>query len=204
MSRSPHPYHHQSADLPDPSHRLGVPRPAGFSKESSPGSDSGTEADDEHILKGLPAPKVKLHKGLRGRNEVFSGASTPNQSQLFEHTFSPESAKIKPVRPSQHENPAIDIARRNKNLVRRVTEVFIVLALSTMVVRNSQVLPVARYWRNGMSQQYLYPISILTGLRTTQLCYPLRRPSRLIPVANLTLDLLEQISETMASDPLTT
>lgn len=151
MSRSPHPYHHQSADLPDPSHRLGVPRQAGFSKESSPGSESGTEADDEHILKGLPAPKAKLHKGLRGRNEVFSGASTPNQSQLFEHAFSPESAKTKPTRPIQHQNRTIDIARRNKNLVRRIAEVLIVLALSTMVVTNRLVLPVARFWRHGRS-----------------------------------------------------
>ncbi|CAK7203507.1 dolichol kinase [Sporothrix eucalyptigena] len=48
-----------------------------FSKDSGPGSDSGTEADDEHFLKGLPAPRSKPHKGLRGMNEVLSGISTP-------------------------------------------------------------------------------------------------------------------------------
>ncbi|CAK7223032.1 dolichol kinase [Sporothrix curviconia] len=48
-----------------------------FSKDSAPGSDSGTEADDEHFLKGLPAPRSKPHKGLRGMNEVLSGVSTP-------------------------------------------------------------------------------------------------------------------------------
>ena len=48
-----------------------------FGRDSVPGSDSGTEADDEHFLKGLPAPRSKLHKGLRGMNEVLSGVSTP-------------------------------------------------------------------------------------------------------------------------------
>ncbi|CAK7232273.1 dolichol kinase [Sporothrix bragantina] len=48
-----------------------------FSKDSAPGSDSGTEADDEHFLKGLPAPRSRPHKGLRGMNEVLSGVSTP-------------------------------------------------------------------------------------------------------------------------------
>ncbi|KAL1903124.1 dolichol kinase [Sporothrix stenoceras] len=48
-----------------------------FLKDSTPGSDSGTEADDEHFLKGLPAPRSKPHKGLRGMDEVLSGMSTP-------------------------------------------------------------------------------------------------------------------------------
>ncbi len=48
-----------------------------FGKDSTPASDSGTEADDEHFLKGLPAPRAKPHKGLRGMNEVLSGSSTP-------------------------------------------------------------------------------------------------------------------------------
>lgn len=48
-----------------------------FLKDSTPASDSGTEADDEHFLKGLPAPRSKPHKGLRGMNEVLSGMSTP-------------------------------------------------------------------------------------------------------------------------------
>ncbi|CAK7263207.1 dolichol kinase [Sporothrix epigloea] len=56
-----------------------------FSKDSVPGSDSGTEADDEHFLKGLPAPRSRPHKGLRGMSEEFSGASTP-----LRRTLSPE------------------------------------------------------------------------------------------------------------------
>ncbi|ERT02225.1 hypothetical protein HMPREF1624_00523 [Sporothrix schenckii ATCC 58251] len=66
--------------IPSPSSALSLASFAsgfGFFKDSSPASDSGTEADDEHFLKGLPAPRSKPHKGLRGMNEVLSGISTP-------------------------------------------------------------------------------------------------------------------------------
>src|SRR3569833_4314385 len=79
LSRSPHPYHRQNFELLHPADRLSAPassaaahRPANhaapapyphplaaFTTESTPKSDSGTEADDEHFLKGLPAPRAK-------------------------------------------------------------------------------------------------------------------------------------------------
>ena len=98
LSRSPHPYHHNNADLRHPAHRIASLSPthgpnhpplllpqkaspaSAFGKDSTPASDSGTEADDEHFLKGLPAPRSKPRKGLRGMNEVLSGVSTPPAS----------------------------------------------------------------------------------------------------------------------------
>lgn len=154
MNRSPHPYHHQSADLPHPSHRLNITsiaRGSSFSKESTPASDSGTEADDEHILKGLPAPKSRLHKGLRGRNEVLSGASTPllSQSMLEEDSVR---LSVSPPTTSQANTVSrslFDTARQYKNLVRRITEVALVALLGILVVTNKQVAPVANYWKTG-------------------------------------------------------
>ncbi|CAK7564689.1 MAG: dolichol kinase [Sporothrix epigloea] len=58
-----------------------------ISKGSAPGSDSGTEADDEHFLKGLPAPRSRPHKGLRGMRKASSGASTPLRRE-FPQEFS--------------------------------------------------------------------------------------------------------------------
>ena len=123
LSRSPHPYARQNHELLEPSasfsfpSRRGIPTssadrapvrsttayPSLSSRENTPSSDSGTEADDEHFLKGLPAPRSKLHKGLRGLNEVISGTSTPLPSPAFpddpDRTFSappPPGRKVAP------------------------------------------------------------------------------------------------------------
>jgi hypothetical protein len=102
LSRSPHPYRRQRAELPHARLKPSVTFPTTLSPlrstqnsadESSgnrhatcrghefatfsTGSDSGTEADDEHFLKGLPAPKRRPHKGLIGGEGVPSGASSP-------------------------------------------------------------------------------------------------------------------------------
>ncbi|KAK8135255.1 dolichol kinase [Apiospora sp. TS-2023a] len=97
LSRSPHPYARQKFELLEPSGSFAYPPRGGpaaragldgthpqrattfpsVARDTSASSDSGTEADDEHFLKGLPAPKARLHKGLRGRNELASGTSTP-------------------------------------------------------------------------------------------------------------------------------
>lgn len=176
LSRSPHPYHHQNNDLPHPSDRFFLrnatgtgtgtahtlkqaigrrPQPSPtsyppFSQESTPVSESGTEADDEHFLKGLPAPKAKLHKGLRGRNEPLSGLSTPLSSPvvLFEDGRSTD--KILSADGAPRRTRAIDLARRRKVIIQRVTEVGIVLALGIMVWTNPQVSPLMAVWGKGM------------------------------------------------------
>lgn len=170
LNRSPHPYHHQTKELPYASDRFedrpGSAQPRGadgnaaraplerdapFQKESSPGSESGTEADDEHFLKGLPAPKTKLHKGLRGRNEQSSGSSTPLLSPaIIEEEGSDH---IKPGKAAPKARPerkrVIDLLRRHRNLAQRATEVVIVTVLGLMVRANRQVSPSLKIWERG-------------------------------------------------------
>jgi hypothetical protein len=168
-SRSPHPYHHQNFELPHPADRLVyrtsvastptaddqndrlVPFPAySYSKESSPGTESGTDADDEHFLKGLPAPKTRWHKGLRGRNEPLSGTSTP----LFSSTFVEEEGR-KDMLELSGTNSATDgwwspdSYRVVKVLVRRSFECGIVLSLGLMLRTNLSVQPILKVWRRG-------------------------------------------------------
>ncbi|EFY85004.1 phosphatidate cytidylyltransferase, putative [Metarhizium acridum CQMa 102] len=142
LNRSPHPYHHQSSELPHPSERFAThdvsrgggndgtrPSPTSllaFLKESSPGSDSGTEADDEHFLKGLPAPKSKLHKGLRDYDEPTSGFATPAPSPaaLDDDNIQAIAQKLRP-KVGQRKKRWLDVLRRNRALVRRLTEALI-------------------------------------------------------------------------------
>lgn len=166
LNRSPHPYHHQSSELPHLSDRFRLQNGAahtskrrgsadggdsstireehtsfqGFSKESTPGSESGTEADDEHFLKGLPAPKTRLHKGLRGRNEPLSGAASPLPSPSFqdEDKLAAQAQESKLV---AEKSQAIDILRRNKNTCRRATEAVILAALGCVIATHQKVSP---------------------------------------------------------------
>lgn len=164
LNRSPHPYHHQNADLPHPSERLGISTSQPFSKESTPISESGTEADDEHILKGLPAPKTKLHKGLRHRDGLPSGTTTPNRSQIFDQAGENSKRKL-----SSSQSRQLELARGNKNLARRLIEIGIVFFLSLFVVTNHQVAPVAKYWRYELERcaalcfglAALYPLRLI-------------------------------------------
>lgn len=178
LNRSPHPYHHQSSELPYPSDHLvsrgertaspklgnessqpslsGLPT---FSKESTPASDSGTDADDEHFLKGLPPPKLRPHKGLRGRNEVISGTSTPLLSPaVLQEPVPPTSRRASHSGKKSEERVILpDIIRRKKILVQRAIEVGIITTLAGLIQANKLLAPVLRTWRKGASR----PFSIL-------------------------------------------
>lgn len=167
LSRSPHPYHHQNFELPYPADRLVYPVPStasfesedhheqsspfpAFPKDSSPTTDSGTDADDEHFLKGLPAPKARLHKGLRGHNEPLSGTSTPLPSpeNLDEGgRKGVRKSKIAKHLPEKLRDP--DNYRRAKVIVRRSLECSIIASLGLMVWMNPQVRLSIRTWSRG-------------------------------------------------------
>ncbi|KAI8303659.1 Dolichol kinase sec59 [Colletotrichum sp. SAR11_240] len=186
LSRSPHPYHHLNTELPHPAHRI-VYRPSNptstppkdssaessrtpspfpsFTKDSSQGSDSGTEADDEHFLKGLPAPKVRLHKGLRGRNEIISGASTPlfsPDNQEDDDAAKRQTQRAEKLRFWEDRN-----YRRTKELIRRVSEFIIVGSLFAVVRANPKVQPILSAW----SQDLRFLVTLVTSL---MLLYPIR------------------------------
>lgn len=175
LTRSPHPYHHLNSELPHAAHRLAYraessleptqtssaarsdnstepPSPfPSFTKESTPASDSGTEADDEHFLKGLPAPKVRLHKGLRHHGDGASGTSSPMYSpsvvedDFSQHHAAGEAAEDKATTFWDERN-----MRRVKELVRRTTELLIVGGLFAIVQSHSAVKPIFKAWSRGM------------------------------------------------------
>ncbi|KAL7945605.1 phosphatidate cytidylyltransferase [Trichoderma barbatum] len=188
LNRSPHPYHHQSSELPYPSDHLvsrgeatassklgndssqpslsGLPT---FSKESTPASDSGTDADDEHFLKGLPPPKLRPHKGLRGRNEVLSGASTPLLSPAVLQEPLPTANHRASQNGKRSEERIIlpDVIRRKKILVQRAIEAGIITTLAGMIQANRLLAPVLDTWRKDF---YLFG-ALFGGLL---LLYPVR------------------------------
>ncbi|KAL7823959.1 hypothetical protein V8C26DRAFT_384420 [Trichoderma gracile] len=168
LDRSPHPYHHQSSELPCPSHhvvshaeraaspelrsdtsQLSPSRLAALTKESTPASDSGTDADDEHFLKGLPPPKLRPHKGLRGRNEVVSGTSTPLLSPAVLQEPVPASGS-KASHNGKRSNERVilpEAIRRKRILVQRALEVGIIVTLAGMVRANKLLSPILATWR---------------------------------------------------------
>ncbi|KAJ6438359.1 phosphatidate cytidylyltransferase [Purpureocillium lavendulum] len=201
LSRSPHPYHHQSAELPHPSERFSLHHdgPANrngdagllsptrypvFSNESSsPPSESGTEADDEHFLKGLPAPRAKLHKGLRGRNEVLSGTSTPIPSPAILEEDEAKAIGKALAKDGAAKRRALEVRRRNKVWVRRATEAGIVGALGCMVASNHLVAPLVKGWRQDFKLFGLLYGTLLAiyPVRAVAWTYRYRQPSRWIP-----------------------
>lgn len=164
LSRSPHPYHRRNFELLDPSDSLvyrnhsntsdAVHEPrnlsSSFTKESTPASDSGTEADDEHFLKRLPAPRTRLHKGLRGQNESLSGTSTPLPSPaLLEEEGRSAQNRLKTETFAKKKRVSGENVRRRKEVVRRLTEVFLLAVLGYFVRGNQHVQPFLVLWKRG-------------------------------------------------------
>ncbi|KAK3308145.1 uncharacterized protein B0T15DRAFT_410422 [Chaetomium strumarium] len=198
LSRSPHPYHRLHSELLEPSGRLPRNRPyssvassthslPSFARESPlPTSESGTDADDEHFLKGLPAPKARLHKGLRGRNEPLSGTSTP---ALSPGVLEEEGRKTPYLTPGhgrygRDKRGAAEGARRRREVLRRVVEVLLLVWQVAMVASKPDVRPYLHIYKKA-----------LLAVSTTFFCliaaYPLRlaawayrqgKPSKPIPI----------------------
>ncbi|KAK1829682.1 hypothetical protein QBC39DRAFT_262654 [Podospora conica] len=203
LNRSPHPYHRQSCDLLEPSERLlagtsatatgfegadpqsYISRPPFFHKDSTPGSESGTEADDEHFLKGLPAPKARLHKGLRGRNEVLSGSSTPFLSPALLE----EEGRKSPLNLSQgsfecDKRGAADRSRRRKEVIRRSAEVLLLLCQGGLVASNRDAQPFLRLHRKELLvlPSVIAALTALYPLRLVTWAYRQGKPSKSIPI----------------------
>ncbi|ENH68583.1 Putative membrane protein C63.10c [Fusarium oxysporum f. sp. cubense race 1] len=205
-SRSPHPYHHQNTDLPHLSDRFTLrnrqaqsaktgddaphePSPTAwpsFLKDSPQTSDSGSEADDEHYLKGLPAPKANLHKGLRGLNEPLSGFSTPLPSPalLDSHAIRTVDKPPMPTETPETKRLLEALKKRRRVVVRRITEAGIVLALGLMVASNSQVLQLIKIWGKDILLCGLVYAGLLAlyPVRVVAWAYRNRTPSHPIPL----------------------
>ncbi|KAI0379848.1 hypothetical protein F5Y04DRAFT_258472 [Hypomontagnella monticulosa] len=197
LSRSPHPYHRQHSELLDPSDHLtyklyprdrldSLLRLPSASREVTPSSDSGTEADDEHFLKGLPAPR-RLRKGLRGRNEALSGTSTPIPSPaLLEEEGRRLSINLKKesLQGNRLQSTA-DRIRRRKEIIRRSTELLIIGFLGVVVCTNTPVQQILCRWNQELYAWIGVTVSLvlLYPLRLVIWAYWHRTPSRMIPLS---------------------
>lgn len=168
LSRSPHPYHRLNSELLEPSDRIAYRRSnsadgneddpnapslhsfPSFARDSPLPSESGTEADDEHFLKGLPAPKARLHKGIRGRNEALSGSSTPLLSpDMLEEEGRKADLNAGHGGYERDRKSAGERSRRRKELVRRATEVLLLVCQGGLAASNPDVRPFLRLYRKG-------------------------------------------------------
>ncbi|KAI1823148.1 hypothetical protein F4861DRAFT_511558 [Xylaria intraflava] len=183
-SRSPYPSYRQTSVMLESSGSHPVGR-------SAPPTDSGTEADDEHFLKGLPAPR-RLHKGLHGRQDDSSGASTPFYAfptiRYEEGKPLPFSARKDTPwnHPSIADRAAVDKWRRKRarELIRRLTELSIISALSLFVCMNAQVRPILHMSSRelGYAMGVVVALVILYPLRLLLWAYWYGEPSRKLPI----------------------
>jgi len=177
LSRSPHPYHKQRFELPFSLERLnanGTPSlrstqtpddegqgsPRGLPEEyrESPNSDSGTEADDEHFLKGLPAPKLRPHKGLRGGDGSPSSSPSPLLSPVLlegdkgtRRVPGRTSAAIGAVNEEEARKVVEKIRQKRRvEVIRRATEAGILLFVGSILCLNTGVKELLWVWKRGM------------------------------------------------------
>ncbi|KAK4127534.1 hypothetical protein N657DRAFT_661632 [Parathielavia appendiculata] len=202
-SRSPHPYHRLKSELLERADRIASwpanqgsgtvevseasfvhPFPS-FARDSPIASESGSEADDEHMLKGLPAPKARLHKGLRGTNERLSGASTPLSSPpLLEEEGQKTPLSSGHGGYERGKRGAAERVRRRKELVRRLTEVILLLWQGGLVASNPEVQPFLRqHYTELLTVGRLFcMLAAVYPLRLVGWAYRQGKPSKLIPI----------------------
>ncbi|KAF7900842.1 hypothetical protein EAF00_003063 [Botryotinia globosa] len=140
-------------------------------------SDSGTEADDEHFLKGLPAPRIKPHKGLRGANGSMSSTPSPLLSPaiLDDEIRWKENGRIRSTVPTskiltgEEQRKLIEKfkQRRKVEIVRRTTEACLLIFVGGVIYRSQGVEETLYLWKNELGCQIL----IISGLIAL---YPLR------------------------------
>lgn len=185
LSRSPHPYHRHGNSLSV--HTSGAtggvflsPLRSGHNTDDesvgsieasslgahmhslSTGSDSGTEADDEHFLKGLPASRLRPHKGSRLSDGTASGAASPLlvSRGWASRTNSSDSRSLE-GREETNVKATLDKVRRVE-VLRRTTEVALLGAIGGVVVSNERVWPVILAWRRGKHIDLRGEVRILT------------------------------------------
>ncbi|TGO65158.1 hypothetical protein BELL_1019g00010 [Botrytis elliptica] len=132
-------------------------------------SDSGTEADDEHFLKGLPAPRIKPHKGLRGADGNISSTPSPLLSPaiLDDEIRWKENGRIRSTVPTskilteEEQKKLIEKfkQRRKIEIVRRTTEACLLCFVGGIIYRSHGVEEILYLWKNA-----LYPLRLLRHL----------------------------------------
>jgi dolichol kinase len=181
--RSPHPYHRHKHELRNlqgttgsssndfsritlhPSDRtLSDEDGRNRRKQSQSPSESGTEADDEGygFIKALPAPPLRLHKGLRdvkGANGAASPLLTPSQvdeeGRKISEYFRPRKEGTRSGDPSPTDAEAKAarqkyLKRRRNEVVRRTTETALLGAISVLAVSGCGCWEQLLRWHRGV------------------------------------------------------
>ena len=184
LSRSPHPYHRKQFELPHASERLFTNAPPQKSTlrsaqntddeehegvkcsserhRESTNSDSGTEADDEHFLRGLPAPRVRPHKGLRDADGALSGTPSPLLSPAIlddephkSHGYLRRAAVPSVSLTEDEKRKATERVRQKRRveIIRRTTETALLVLVGGTLCQNREVRQLLRFWGEGESRQ---------------------------------------------------
>ncbi|EXJ79020.1 hypothetical protein A1O3_08521 [Capronia epimyces CBS 606.96] len=184
LSRTPQPYHRRGDSLARS--RTG---PSNHESEATNGyavpvtsrsesSESGTEADDEKgpLLKGLPAPPLRLRKGLRGNSPAgltpaASPLSTPpafadaHEFRFFQPRH--RGAKKAPEGERQVNDFEAYKSRKRREIVRRCTETSLLCGIGAIVWSSRGGTAGLVDWLNELTTFLLIPPFIYT-------LYPIR------------------------------
>ncbi|KAJ5095942.1 Phosphatidate cytidylyltransferase [Penicillium alfredii] len=201
LTRSPHPYHLRSRRLgsqtpPDSSDRLHPPSYYS-SKSSRTPSDSGTEADDEStgILKGLPAPPLRLRKGLRlaGNGAVDVDPWFPTLQPWPSIVRStPRGSRRSSAEEAEEEavEARLKLNRKSRvEVLRRLLEAALLLSVGAVVVLRPDARSFAWAWRKELVAHGLlviglyaaYPVVLRVSRNRTWRIWPSKRPFFSIP-----------------------
>ncbi|EAW10372.1 putative phosphatidate cytidylyltransferase [Aspergillus clavatus NRRL 1] len=183
LSRSPHPYRRKGlhcADSPslsgDHSDRP-TQNPSQWPKTSS---DSGTEADDEStgILKGLPAPPVRLRKGLRSTwngiddNDLWSPILQPWPSFARSTSQSSRRGSGEGLEVGIHCLRDQNRQKRRIEVLRRLSEAALLLSVGGTVLWQESARSLAWAWKKELLTHALLVASLYAA-------YPLHQTRRL-------------------------
>ncbi|KAI9724543.1 MAG: hypothetical protein M1812_000611 [Candelaria pacifica] len=155
-------------------------------KLSTSPSDSGTEADDEsfRFLKRLPAPPLRLKKGLKNvKDPTVEGTLSPLLTPSFlkgeDRNFSQEFKSARPGeapidRESEEERRKVKERynkRRQAELVRRGSEVILIGAIGGIVLCGEAVGQTSRDWHRAELTALCGTVFALFGLYPCRVLY---------------------------------
>lgn len=144
------------------------------SQSQSP-SESGTEADDEgyNLVKALPAPPLRPHKGLREPPGKGQGATSPlltptqidDEGRKFSEEYFSVNKKGKRKDTSYIDDEAIAARqkyrkRRRMELIRRATEVALLAGIGALTVSGCGCWGIVLGWHRGMTVQHIHLASV--------------------------------------------
>ncbi|KAI9739641.1 MAG: hypothetical protein M1834_006359 [Cirrosporium novae-zelandiae] len=124
-----------------------------------PSEDSGTEADDESnkLLKGLPAPPARPSQYLRDSQgtKLDEGTSTLNTPLIVDQVRGGSFESYTQRRGDFGTKPQDSDAKkwkqkRRTELLRRILEVSLIVAVGIITIYNKSVLPAASEWRREL------------------------------------------------------